>query len=184
MKKTIVCMSILSCFLMLMVPNISAVEYNTVVDVNQEQLLERIASIQNNLEKLKKYKGHYSLDDLRNYFKDVGNFNFDDETLINFENFNIDLVYLVKLLIKGFIIPTVYFCLILIIANIVGEIAPILVPIIIFILVFIGEPIWMDPVIDVLEEKIDNDILMYLLAFIITELDVFLAGLIVYVVIP
>lgn len=45
MRKTIIFGSILACFLMLMVPNVSAIEYQTVEDEFETQLFEKIQYI-------------------------------------------------------------------------------------------------------------------------------------------
>ena len=42
MRKKIIFGSLLAVFLMLMIPSISAIEYNTVLDVNESYIIEKI----------------------------------------------------------------------------------------------------------------------------------------------
>lgn len=57
MRKTILFGSLIACFLMLMVPNVSAIEYQTVEDAFETQLLEKIQYI--------------NYDDLREQIKEI-----------------------------------------------------------------------------------------------------------------
>lgn len=52
MKKTIVFGSLLAVFILLMIPNISAVEYNTVVEAHESYIIQRFEIKENELNEL------------------------------------------------------------------------------------------------------------------------------------
>jgi len=52
MKKTIVFGSLLAVFLMLMIPNVSAVEYNTVAEAHESYIIQRFEITENELNEL------------------------------------------------------------------------------------------------------------------------------------
>jgi hypothetical protein len=112
MKKTILIISLFSVFLMLMIPNVSAIEYKTVVETNKMEfnnefkLLEKtINNIENRFEKIK-------------------------ESIKNVD-INIDLI--IQILLKGIIIPIILYTIILTLAYLSFEISPILSNIILVI---------------------------------------------------
>ena len=65
-KKTILFGSMLAVFLMLMIPNISAVEYQTVLNENEQNLIERFKNTNLNLNELNEKKKYQNMDELIN----------------------------------------------------------------------------------------------------------------------
>ena len=119
MKKTIVFGSLLACFLMLMIPTVSAVEYQTVVDANESYFMQEIQNRNLEIDLLKDKLKDIDIKEVKQAIRNINIEELKEKILIEIKNSEItnqerllvkqllDSELLLTILIKGILIPVI-----------------------------------------------------------------------------
>jgi len=155
MKKIIIIGTILACFLMLMTPNISAVEINTVVQ-------EQKTVINNQINKIEKQVNIF-----KNKIKHLTN-----KIENNYDN--TDLLF--NIILNGIVFPIILYTLSKILFNILIANTPILASIITLISSFIIPFLTLLPMYETILEETGSVLLATIIYFFLGYFDIFVGG--------
>ena len=163
MKKTILLGSIFSVFLLLMIPNVSAIEYKTIVENNQLEF-------NNELKLLEK-----TINNIENRFKNIKE---------SIKNVDINIGLIIQILIKGIIMPIILYTLTLIPEVILAEIAPILGFIISTILGNSVMDLFLIPVRDMILEETGRFLISAIIGILLFIIDLRIANYLISIIFP
>ena len=121
MYRKIVFGSLLACFLMLMIPTVSAVEYQTVVDANESYLMQELQDKDLDLAALKDKLKNMNVRELREVIQNINTDELKETIMLEVENSDLteqgklyveqllDSEFFLTILIKGIIIPVILY---------------------------------------------------------------------------
>jgi hypothetical protein len=148
MKKTILIVSLFSVFLMLMMPNLTAVENRVIKDEIQNKISQEITLFNNNVEEIK--------------------------DLISSLDINLNL--LLSILINGIILPIIWVIIVLGIVNLVAGISPLLANLIAFIGGFLMSMLFINPLMTQIIEETGRIFISVILSMFLIFFDNIIAN--------
>jgi len=193
MKKTIVFGSLLACFLMLMIPTVSAVEYQTVVDANESYLINEIQNKKLDIQTFSNKIKDINIREIREELHNINIHEFREKILRELDNSDLteeqkayvsELLgseLLLTILIRGFIIPVVLYTISFVGAEVLPQLAGFLLSTVIAIAV---PELYLLPVEDMIEEETGSFLLGAIAYFILLFIDIGLAQRLTMIIIP
>ena len=171
MKKTLIIGSLLACFLMLMIPNVSAVEYQTVADANESYLMNEIQNKKIDIQTLRNNIKNINIRELREELHNINIHELREKMLLGLETSDLNeeqKAYitqflnsglLLTIIIQGIIIPVILYTIALVGSSVLPpDLASLL-----GLVIAIGVPTFcLIPVMDLIKEETGS----YSLAFI------------------
>lgn len=162
MKKTLIIGSLLACFLMLMIPNVSAVEYQTVADANESYLMNEIQNKKIDIQTLRNNIKNINIRELREELHNINIHELREKMLLELETSDLDeeqKAYitqflnsglLLTILIQGIIIPVILYTI-----DLVGySVLPQVLASLLGLVIAISVPMFcLIPVIDLILEE-------------------------------
>ena len=179
MKKTLIIGSLLACFLMLMIPNVSAVEYQTVADANESYLMNEIQNKKIDIQTLRNNIKNINIRELREELHNINIHELREKMLLGLETSDLNeeqKAYITQFLnsgllstiiIQGIIIPVILYT----IALVGSSVLPLELSLLLALVIAIGVPTFcLIPVIDLILEETGSVLLAsiaYIILFII-----------------
>lgn len=179
MKKTLIIGSLLACFLMLMIPNVSAVEYQTVADANESYLMNEIQNKKIDIQTLRNNIKNINIRELREELHNINIHELREKMLLGLETSDLNeeqKAYitqflnsglLLTIIIQGIIIPVILYTI-----SLVGpSVLPPVLASLLGLVIAIGVPTFcLIPVIDLILEEtgsVSLAVIAYNILFII-----------------
>ena len=162
MKKTLIIGSLLACFLMLMIPNVSAVEYQTVADANESYLMNEIQNKKIDIQTLRNNIKNINIRELREELHNINIHELREKMLLELKNSDLNeeqKAYitqflnsglLLTIIIQGIIIPVILYTI-----SLVGSsVLPPVLALLLGLVIAIGVPKFcIIPVLELIEEE-------------------------------
>ena len=196
MKKKILFGSLLAVILMLMIPNVSAVEYQTVVDANESYFIQEIQNRNLDIDLLKGKLRDMNIRELRETIQNINIDELKENILLDLENSDLteqnkayvnqllDSELLLTILIRGIIIPTILYTIAL---GALGadNILPDLLEAILTIIIGIIVPVcFLLPILDMVEEQTGSFFIGSIVYWGLFLIDFILASIITSIIFP
>ena len=196
MNKKIVFGSLLACFLMLMIPTVSAVEYQTVVDANESYFMQEIQNRKLDIDLLNGKLRDMNIRELRETIQNINIDELKENILLDLENSDLteqnkayvnqllDSELLLTILIRGIIIPTILYTIAL---GALGadNILPDLLEAILTIIIGIIVPVFfLLPILDMVEEQTGSFFIGSIVYWGLFLIDFILALIITSIIFP